>query len=270
MEYKRITLKLNRKLIDKVAKHYHFLEQDMEELQALYQAMFPLVCAEAFYIWNPVIDVTKQVEARGDATLQEAAIKDVKIKGAAVNEDVQALVFLSLGKGIDELQDLYMESKCLQEAYMIECIGLELLTEAYEEFVKHVQMETHKWAKKMDFVGDNYPIEELPNLYAQVFTEPGLISYSEHFVLNPRKSVVFFLPMSEERTTINPCHVCSQCKNVECMFRQELTDNTDNGNAIIENKGSKIVSQPRRPNNIYSYGYQRFFGSQESQDKKDI
>ena len=270
MEYKRIILKLNRKLIDKVVKHYHFFEQDMEKLQALYQVMLPLVRAEAFYIWNPVVDVTKQAEAGRDATLQEAAIRDVKIKAAAVNEDTRALVFLSLGKGIDELQDLYVETKCLQEAYMIECIGLELLTEVYEEFVKHVQMETHKWAKKMDFLGDNYPIEELPDLYAQVFTEPGLISYSEHFVLNPKKSVVFFLPMSEEKTTVNPCHVCSQCKNAECMFRQELTDNIDNGNTRIESKDSKTVSQMRRPNSTYSYGYQRFFGSQESQDKKGI
>lgn len=228
-----IALEYHDKFIDKVINHYHFMGQDTAKLQALYQAVLPLIQVEAHYVYAPELKVE---------------YKDKVVGQAAEN----ALVFLTLGHGMDQLQDVYMGANCLQEAYMLDCIGLELLTEAYEEFVKMLQRDTSKWAIKMDFLGDNYPLEELPKLHCQVFADSDAsITYTPQFLLNPKKSVAFFLPLSEERVTMNPCHVCSQCKNVECIFRQEKTKTTG--------------YQVRKPANVYSYGYQRTFGDQKKE-----
>jgi len=126
------------------------------------------------------------------------------------------VVFLTLGNGIDALQELYLNKKCLSEAYMIECIALELLAKAYREFVKGVQKETGKWAKKIDFLGDTYPIELLPKLYDEF--EQMDITYNEKMVLSPEKSVVFLLPISKEKKG-NICNICKSCSNKACALR---------------------------------------------------
>ena len=234
MKYKSLRSEKNETVINQVIKRYHFLEQDRESLSVLYQALLPLIRTEAFYIWDPVLEAVpecKTVPPNADMEHER--------------NETQALVFLSLGKAMDEFQSLYMDAGCLREAYMLECIGLELLTEAYEEFVKQVQKDTHKWAKRLEFVGDNYPIETLPGLYRQVFTEPGPITYSEQCILSPKKSVAFFLVMSDKKVDSKPCHICSQCKNTDCIFRQTTPD-----------------SEKPYTGNQYSYGYQRFFGQQ--------
>lgn len=243
MEYKSLKSEKNETVINQVIKRYHFLEQDRESLSVLYQALLPLIRTEVFYIWNPVLKTEEMPKC--ETTSKCETMQSNVDAGDERNED-QALVFLSLGKAMDEFQSIYMDAGCLREAYMLECIGLELLTEAYEEFVKQVQQDTHKWAKRLEFVGDNCPIETLPGLYRQVFTEPGPITYSEQCILSPKKSVAFFLIMSDKKVDSKPCHICSQCKNTDCIFRQAAPDS------------EKIYT-----GNRYSYGYQRFFGQQK-------
>lgn len=242
MEYKSLRLEKNETVINQVIKRYHFLEQDRESLSVLYQALLPLIRTEAFYIWNPVLEVEEI--SKCETVQPNADMENAK-------NEMRALVFLSLGKAMDEFQSLYMDAGRLQEAYMLECIGLELLTEAYEEFVKQVQQDTHQWAKRLEFVGDNCPLEALPGLYRQVFKEPGPIAYSEQCILSPKKSVAFFLIMSEKKVDSKPCHICSQCKNTDCMFRQVVSD-----------------SEKPYTGNRYSYGYQRFFGQQKQPENQ--
>ena len=88
-------------------------------------------------------------------------------------------------------------------------------------------------------------------LYRQVFTEPGPITYSEQCILSPKKSVAFFLIMSDKKVDSKPCHICSQCKNTDCIFRQAAPDS------------EKIYT-----GNRYSYGYQRFFGQQKQPENQ--
>lgn len=248
MEYKSLRLEKNETVINQVIKRYHFLEQDRESLSVLYQALLPLIGTEAFYIWDPVLEAEKVPKC--ETTLKCETVQP-DVDAERERNETQALVFLSLGKAMDEFQSLYMDAGCLREAYMLECIGLELLTEAYEEFVKQVQKDTHKWAKRLEFVGDNCPIETLPGLYRQVFTEPGPITYSEQCILSPKKSVAFFLVMSDKKVDSKPCHICSQCKNMDCIFRQTTPDN-----------------EKPYTGNQYSYGYQRFFGQQRQLKKR--
>ncbi len=171
---------------------YHFRKEDFASLQSLSCMLVPLLRAKAYYVW--------------------------KEKGDVISYERYAVVFLTLGDGPDALQEIYLSRNCLSEAYMVECIALELLTKAYEEFVKIMQQETGMWAVKIDFLGDTYPIEILPKLY-QEFGQMD-ISYNEKLVLSPGKSVVFLLPVSEKKAEY-PCDICKNCGNQDCLFRQK-------------------------------------------------
>lgn len=206
-----IKVRLTAQDLEKVIRCYHFREKDRKTMENLYQAAVPLVQAKAYYLW--------------------------KQKNSVISYEEYAVVFLTLGDGMDRLQELYLEKKCLSEAYMLECISLELLSKAYEEFVKQVQRETGKWAVKIDFLGDTYPIELLPELYEEFGNME--IHYNEKLVLSPAKSVAFLLPVTGEETK-NPCHICENCGNENCLFRQEKREQ----NVAAAN----------------TYGYQRIFG----------
>lgn len=175
-------------------QRFHFRKEDFLSLQAISRAMAPLLQIKAYYLW--------------------------KSRDKIISYNEYAAVFLTLGNGVDALQELYLSRKCLSEAYMVECIALELLTKAYREFVKKVQKETGKWAEKIDFLGDTYPIELLPRLYNEF--EQMDISYNEKLVLSPEKSVAFLLPMSKKETG-SACNICKNCSNKSCVLRS-VTD----------------------------------------------
>lgn len=229
MQTTELSVHLKKDDIEQLIMRYHFRTDDIVLLQSLSQAMQPLLRVKAYYVWQK----------------QDSSI---------AYEDY-AIVFLTLGEGIDRLQELYMDQKCLSEAYMIDCIALEYLTKAYEEFVRYIQKETGKWAVKIDFLGDTYPVTMLPKLI-QKFDDMK-IGYNEKYVLTPSKSVAFLLPMSKARTK-NPCHICDNCSNTECLFRKDSRGRK-------EEKGRK-EGQPVIPN---TYGYQRIFGQSARKSRKD-
>ena len=47
--------------------------------------------------------------------------------------------FVTLGNGIDELSELYLNHEQIQEAYIVDCISLLLLSKAYAEFAHVVE-----------------------------------------------------------------------------------------------------------------------------------
>lgn len=192
MNQKNFRITLEKEDLKNMIRKYHFRKEDFTSLQSLNRMLVPLLQAKAYYIW--------------------------KEKGDRISYEKYAVVFLTLGDGADALQEIYLCRNCLSEAYMIECIALELLTKAYEEFVKMLQKETGTWAVKIDFLGDTYPLNILPDLYKE-FGKMD-ISYNEKFVLSPGKSVVFLLPVSEKKTE-NPCNICKNCENQDCLFRQK-------------------------------------------------
>jgi len=192
METVELRIRMTGEELKEAAKRYHFQEEDFPLWDALYQGILPLLQVKAYYKWG---------ERRVQIPYEEYAV-----------------VFVTLGDGVDALQNVYLERQCLSEAYIIECVSLAVLEKAYGEFVKQLQKKTGKWAEKIDFLGDTYPIEMLPDLY-QGFGAMD-ITYNESLVLLPAKSVAFLLPMSVERHE-GACNICIHCRNKKCIFRRE-------------------------------------------------
>lgn len=192
METVKLQVRLTKRDLKEAAGRYHFQEEDFPLLDALYQGILSLLQITAYYRWGKT--------------------------GRQIQYEEYAIVFLTLGDGIDALQNVYLERKCLSEAYIIECVSLAILDKAYAEFVKQFQKKTGKWAEKIDFLGDTYPMELLPELYNEF--EFMDITYNENLVLLPSKSVAFLLPVSVGKQE-GACHICSRCQNIRCIFRKE-------------------------------------------------
>lgn len=239
MNTAEFSVNLTKKDIQDIIMRYHFRKEDEVLLFALYHAMQPFVRIKGYYQWKNGDDVIQYKE--------------------------YAVVFLTLGDGIDDLQDLYMNKGCLSEAYMLECISLEMLMKAYEELVKQLQREYGKWVEKIDFLGDTYPMELLPELYHGF--EGITITYNEQLVLIPGKSVVFLLPVIDKQIE-NPCHICKNCKNEACLFRkkEQGKDNESSREWKDFSAGKETDFAARRleisASNRNTYGYQRIFGKE--------
>lgn len=199
--------RLEKEDFPKLIQKYHFNAEDLGALQAFEEALQPLLKAKLYYVWKE----------------KEADLKQF------------AVCFVTLGDGVDVLQELYLDRECVSQAYMLECIASELLFKAYEEGVDFLQKESGKWAERIEFLGDTYPLEWMEQWYGEF--EGMEVQYNEQFVLSPKKSVVFLLPVSEKKQAENPIHICASCQNKTCAYRTET---------------------------IKTYGYERIFGEKKS------
>ena len=65
-------------------------------------------------------------------------------------------------------QSLYLNHEQLEEAYIADCLSLMLLSNAYEQFAKAVEEESSLYAIELSFLGDEYPLELLPEIFEHV------------------------------------------------------------------------------------------------------
>ena len=95
---------------------FHFPPDDLPHIQAIYTALLPLVESYAYYSLAQDLD--------------------------GVSLPHYAYGFVTLGNGVDELSELYLNHEQIQEAYIVDCISLMLLSKAYEEFAHVVERQS--------------------------------------------------------------------------------------------------------------------------------
>lgn len=246
MQTKYLKVELSKEDIERLLSRYHFKDTDFFKVSALYQTLLPLLRTEAAYVRK---ERTKEIA-----------------------EEDFFIVFLTLGSLVDELQDLYSENECVSEAYIIECLAMELLKKAYEEAVKEIQKESGKWVARLEFLGDRYPLGLLPELEKEVGKTK--ISYNDNFVLSPRKSVVMLLPLAD-RQTGNVCRICTGCGNINCSYRETKKEEDfqeGKGNEPYRDSEQRAGTESggeeqAKTKKAVPYGYQRIFGT-KAEDAK--
>ena len=230
-----IEVTLSQNEIRQLCEQYHFPEKDNVKLEAAYQMMRPLLKVRAYSLAENVL-----------GTLAAA-------------DYVPVLV--TIGEGVDALQEVYLKRGAMSEAYRIECLSLAVLLKSYEEVAKKLQPVFGKKVSRLHFLGDDeYPFSLLHGIYTKIRQEGGQveITYNEEYAMTPQKSVALILelaPLQEsgqgaEEALLNKqqrkekadalCHVhfshiCESCPNVTCEYRKVKKAN-------------------------YTYGYQRIFG----------
>ena len=173
---------------------FHFPSDDLPHIQAIYTALLPLVESYAYYSLDQDLD--------------------------GVSLPHYAYGFVTLGNGVDELSELYLNHEQIQEAYIVDCISLMLLSKAYEEFAHVIEAQSGLYLTELSFLGDQYSLELLPQIYERL--APDDISLTEGNMLKPLKTATLVLQLdAHQHTNVKQlCNTCANCKNFSCPSRK--------------------------------------------------
>jgi len=170
-----------------ILSRYHFRESDEAQIRALTEQLLPVA--------NPVLYYAPYSE----------------------KEENRLAVLVTLGAGVDDLQKVCTEEGRLGESYMIECIAMELLGNAYEQSAEKIYGHYGLWISGFSFLGSETPIEEMETLFG--ILEPQEISYNQAYMLTPKKTVAFYTTLTKKRQEAY-CNQCETCRNTRCAHRK--------------------------------------------------
>ena len=193
----------NEQFLHSVMEKYHYDPEEYPNLKRLAGEMIP--CLET-----------------------EAGWQDREIQETFPGRDQSFLaVGITLGKGIDELQEKYLQNGFLTESYMIEVLSSELLLESYRAYTE--------WLVVLR-------LANLPMLLQELALP---VTCNAAYCMIPKKSVVFYAELTKDPFT-KCAGICLGCGRRDCPNRMEEK----------ENFPLRFADMTDRP---LSYGYARIF-----------
>lgn len=233
----RPDIQLNREELLAAAENWHFDCGAFPEFQEMYRALLPLIETQIDVAW----------EADGDraaADGRETPVTDQSGAGCRYMEGQPAYCAVTLGPGIDRLQERCSSSDDVSGAYMLECLGSVLLQKAYDIVDELLRENTGLFVQRYIFPGNGeLPLSEnagiLERIRAAGSGESGgaddgssigmecsreadaadspAVSCNTSYVLTPQKSVVFIAVLGRDR---KDRHLCDACPSVTCPNRK--------------------------------------------------
>lgn len=208
-----------------VRRKFHYDETQALEFQAVAVEMLPLLREEAFW---------------------ERKVFSGEIKRSS--EECSILyeqVVMSLGNGVDSLQERYSERELLSKSYMIEVLASELLLQGYAAYNRYIRKNTDRHVARYHFPGNEeaFPLEMLPGLLKEL---TSLITCNAAFCMLPKKSVAFIAELTQD-DKIQCRGICVDCNNLNCSNRMSE-------GSMTQKRLSVMADIP------LNYGYGRIFG----------
>lgn len=215
--------------LQRVKKKYHFEEHQMDELKAVAGEMLPLIRREAFW------------ERKGwhASPTRKNVLQEEPENMPDLDKRWEAVV-ISLGWGVDDLQESYSRKGMLSQCYMLEALAGELLLDSYGAYNRYVQEHTKWHVARYHFPGseEDFPLEMLPDILeafasqchrevADICPRRDVLQYQEEAALHlPRKEESPCLqegvrPYRQERVICNSA-LCIQPKK-SVVYIAELT-----------------------------------------------
>lgn len=187
---KRPDIQLNREELLAAAEDWHFDRGAFPDLQRMYRALLPLLETEVTVVWKP--------------------------------ELLTAYCAVTLGAGIDRLQEQCSDSGSVSGAYMLECLGSVLLQKAYDTVDELLRENTGLFVQRYIFPGDGeLPLSENARILERIreagVADPPAVSCNGSYVLTPQKSVVFVAVLGADR---KDRQLCDACPSVTCPNRK--------------------------------------------------
>lgn len=136
-------------------------------------------------------------------------------------EPDQVTVILTLGEEIDRRLETAQKDGQFLEAYALECLSMELLSQGYEQMKSIFFREKRRLLSEMRFC----TIEDMDMLLPSLSKRWGVlpIQVNEAMALVPSKSVIYY-GLFEGNCTIQTHH-CASCKHLDCVFRDNMEKN---------------------------------------------
>ncbi|MCM1191079.1 MAG: hypothetical protein NC123_04725 [Butyrivibrio sp.] len=178
-----------------MGKKFHYEERQQPELRAVAQQMLPLIRREAFW------------------TAGRSCILDSGADSPVTYEDV----VMTLGEGIDCLQEDFAQKGLLCECYMLEALAGELLMCAYKAYNQSVREKCSRHVARYHFPGAEkaFPLEQLSRILKNLSTP---VVCNEAFCLLPQKSVAFVAELTQNEE-IQCGGICPECSSTGCPNR---------------------------------------------------
>ncbi len=212
-------LLLSKDLIDlkRLAQKYHYQDEDMEQLDALWQEVH-------FCMTRSAVEVNSSSDGRNEKShMMEWAIEVVhravsKEEVAWLPTERAELMAMTLGSEVDARQEIYLKNENLTAAYMMECICNEVLLKLYQQLNRQYALTYGSYIKRYHFIGEKIPMEEMPRVLAML--EQEQITCNAYGALNPKKSVVFLAQMTEKKE--EECQgICRYCTRKDCPNKSQ-------------------------------------------------
>lgn len=218
-------------------------------------------------LWSVLEQVLQCME--GEACWSARAIGDREA-------GVQAVV-MTLGAGVDQLQEKMLAEGKLTEAFMVEVLGSEILLLAYTAWNAWVKEHTDFVVKRYYFLGAGEYVtiyeadqdgmgegheaedpktarthtETAARISLELATLPDMLERSglpvtctEGYCMMPKKSVAFYAELTKDRTVT--CEgICMGCGRGDCPNRMDALERT---------RGNRTLDRP------LTYGYARILG----------
>ena len=130
--------------------------------------------------------------------------------------------FVTLGNGMDELSELYLNHEQIQEAYIVDCVSLMLLSKAYAEFAHVVEEQSGLYPLQ------NYLFWEIPiplicfhrSMSALRRMRFGLTE-GQMLLSTQRQLHSSCIWIQNTHADLRQlCNTCSTCKNFSCPSRK--------------------------------------------------
>lgn len=216
---------LSPAFLEKVRIKFHYGETQVSEFQAVAEEMLPLMREEAFWERKEFVVKSQHLIDNIDATYES--------------------VVMSLGSGVDCLQEKYSEKGMLSQSYMIEVLSSEILMQGYDAYNRYIRENTDWHVARYHFWGseEEFPLEMLPQLLNEFALK---VACNSAFCMIPKKSVAFISELTQDESV--KCEgVCAGCNNLHCPNRM-----TDDHTA--KKRMTEMTDMP------LTYGYSRIFG----------
>lgn len=225
------------KFLHSVMKKYHYAEEEYSTIKNMAEQMLPCLKSEAGW--------------------QDSDF------GKTFPEGEQSFfaVGITLGKGIDELQEQYLKNGLLTESYIIEVLSSELLLKSYRSYTEWVAKHRDLHVARLYFLGSEISdskalqpestvtslqqwlhLEQLPEVLKKLELP---VTCNEAYCMIPKKSVVFYAALTLD-SSVKCAGICLGCGRRDCPNRMEEK----------EAFSLHFADMTDRP---LPYGYQRIF-----------
>jgi len=248
----KLQVSLSEADIYRMLRRYHYEEKDLEMIIHLYYAIEPVINPWCYYELAP--------------------------SRLSIVDETHVSVLVTLGKGIDGMIEAYEAADCMEEAYMLDCIGSELLWNAYGKIHEMLQESKGLWQTKMEFIGDKYPIEIIGTVVDNIEAEWNeryhrdgqekfheKIRYNEAYILSPGKSAVYIAKVQKNKPKHmqSPCeNICLNCTNQTCLNRSVSVEECNDVDICVNKKMNHNIDNSRK----WTYGYQTIFRKRDTED----
>ena len=199
---------LTEMFVRAVARRYHYEWKDQKKLrQVAADIRSALEGQEGFYCILP---------DRLDNFLKKENKKGEYYAG----------VILTLGEGVDRLQDIYNDKGDMERAYMAEVMTGELLRNAYLQFSGWLLKNSCYETESFHFFGteEEFPMERMTKLLD--YQSEKKVTCNGAYCLKPKKSVVFVAKLRNQRKNVESgreknisAAMCAACENKNCIYK---------------------------------------------------